>query len=118
VCGVGFVVGIVPLGGKAIDENNELPALSSEVAGLKNKTSVLQTIDENEMRSDMQTLLSAVPSDKSLSTLLSTVDGLAAATGVSVDTISLERPGSLATASARRQLQMNGTSAVICYRLL
>jgi Tfp pilus assembly protein PilO len=102
VSGLGFVLGVVPLLQNTITMNNEFNTLSAEVDVLKNKVSVLETIDEDTMKSNLQTLLSAVPSDKSLSTLLGTVDGLTAQTGVSVDNFSLSRLGSLATDSAQR----------------
>ncbi|MCX6793784.1 MAG: type 4a pilus biogenesis protein PilO [Candidatus Gottesmanbacteria bacterium] len=101
MCGFGFVLGVVPLAQKAIDLNNEYSSLSAEVNALNNKASILQTIDEDTIRSNMQTLLSAVPYDKSLPTLLGTLDGLTAKTGVSVESFSLSKPGSLATVSAR-----------------
>lgn len=102
ICGFGFVLGVVPLAQKAIDQNREFNTLSAEVNILKNKVSVLETLDEETIRNTLQTLLSAVPSDKSLSTLLGTVDGLAAQTGISVDTFSLSKLGGLSTASAER----------------
>lgn len=102
VCGSGLLLGVVPLIQKTIDLNTESRTLSAEVDLLNNKVSVLQSIDENAMRRDLQTLLSAVPSDKSLSTLLATVDGLTSQTGISVDGFSLSKPGSLATESAKR----------------
>jgi Tfp pilus assembly protein PilO len=102
VCGLGVLLGVVPLIQKTIDLNTENRSLSAEVDLLNNKVSVLQSIDENAMRSDLQTLLSAVPSDKSLSTLLDTLDGLTGKTGVSSGNFSLSKLGSLATESAQR----------------
>lgn len=102
VSGLGLVLGVVPLIQKTIDLNTENSSLSAEVDLLNNKVSVLQSIDENMMRSDLQTLLSAVPSDKSLGTLLGTLDGLTGKTGVSSGNFSLSKLGSLATESAQR----------------
>ena len=102
VCGLGLLLGVVPLIQKTIDLNTESRTISAEVDLLNNKVSVLQSIDENAMRSDLQTLLSAVPSDKSLSTILGTLDGLTGKTGVSSENFSLSKPGSLATESAKR----------------
>ncbi len=100
VCGFGFAMGIVPLAQKIVDLNNEFITSSQEVNGLNSKTALLQAVNEYTMRSDLLTLLSAVPSDKSLPTVLSTLDGLAAQTGVSLDTVSLAKGGFLSTASA------------------
>lgn len=102
VCGLGVLLGVVPLIQKTIELNTQNHSLSAEVDLLNNKVSVLQSIDENAMRSDLQTLLSAVPSDKSLGTLLGTLDGLTGKTGVSSGDFSLPKLGSLATESAKR----------------
>lgn len=102
LCGFGIVLGVVPLARKAMTMNTEIKTVSKEVDALTNKVSVLQTIDEDAMRRDLQTLLSAVPSDKSPSTLLATLDGLASQTGVSIGSVSLTNLGSLATDSAKQ----------------
>jgi Tfp pilus assembly protein PilO len=102
ISGFGLLVGVVPLMQKAIDVNDECSTLSGDVNVLNNKISVLETVNEDSMRSDLQTLLSAVPSDKSFLTLLGTLDGLTAKSGVSMGALSLTKPGSLSTASAER----------------
>ncbi|MCX6792342.1 MAG: hypothetical protein NT149_04900 [Candidatus Gottesmanbacteria bacterium] len=102
VSGLGILLGVVPILQKTIDMNTQFNSLSAEVDILKNKVSVFESIDEVSMRSNVQTLLSAVPSDKSLPTLLGTLDGLTAKTGVASGNFSLAKLGSLATESAQR----------------
>ena len=102
VCGAGFLFGIIPLVFKTIDVNTQQQTHTAAVDVLKQKITALQSINEDEIRGNLQTLLSAIPSDKSLATLFSTLDGLSAQTGVSIEDVSLARPGSLATASATR----------------
>lgn len=102
ISGLGLIVGVVPLIQTTIDLSNEFSTLSKDVNVLDNKISVLETINEDMLKKDLQTLLSAVPSDKSFSTLLGTLDGLTAKSGVSMGTLSLTKPGSLSTASAER----------------
>ena len=102
LCGVGFLWGIIPLIHKTIDVNAEQKIHAEAVDVLKQKITVLQSINEDEIRGNLQTLLSAIPSDKSLATLFSTLDGLSTQTGISIEDVSLARPGSLATASATR----------------
>lgn len=102
VSAFGLLAGIIPLAKSGLDINSSSATLSMEVDALNKKVSILQSADEDMLRSNLQALLIAVPSDKSLSTLLGTVDGLSAKTGVSVGTLSLTRPGSLATVSATR----------------
>jgi Tfp pilus assembly protein PilO len=102
ISGIGILLGVVPFVRKTIDMNTQLNSVSAEVDVLKNKVSVLQSIDEVSMRSSVQVLLSAVPSDKSISTLLGTLDGLSAKSGVAAGNFSLSKLGSLATESAQR----------------
>lgn len=99
---LGFVLGVVPLVKKTMVLNTEYRTLSQEVDVLREKASVLQSIDEGTMKTDLQALLFAVPSDKSISSLLGTIDSLTAKTGVTPGTVSLAKLGSLATASAQR----------------
>lgn len=99
---LGLILGVVPIVQTTMSMYTDLNTVSAEVAVLKNKVSVLESIDEISIKTQAQTLLSAVPSDKSLSTLLGTLDGLSAKTGVSQGTFLLSKLGSLATESARR----------------
>lgn len=99
---LGIVLGVVPIVQKTIVMNTQFNSLSAEVVVLKNKVSLLESIDEGSMRNNVQTLLSAVPSDKSIPTLLWTLDGLSAKTGVAAGNFSLAKLGSLATESAKR----------------
>lgn len=101
-CVLGLLLGVIPLVQKTMTLRRESKDLSAEVEILKQKVAILQSVDEDAMKRDVQTLLSAVPSDKSISTVLGTLDGLTAKTGVSAGNFSLARLGSLATASAQR----------------
>jgi Tfp pilus assembly protein PilO len=102
VSGLGIVLGVVPILQKTIALYTQFNSVSAEVNVLKNKVAVLASVDESSLRSSVQTLLSAVPSDKSVPTLLWTLDGLTAKTGVAAGAFSLAKLGSLATESAKR----------------
>jgi Tfp pilus assembly protein PilO len=102
VSGLGIVLGVVPILEKTIAMNTQLKSVSAEVDVMRDKASLLESIDEGSMRDSVQTLLSAVPADKSVPTLLWTLDGLSAKTGVAVGNFSLAKLGSLATESAKR----------------
>ncbi len=99
---LGIVFGVVPTVQKTIAMNTQVRNISADVDVLKNKVSVLESIDEGSLRNSVQTLLSAVPSDKSVPTLLATLDGLSAQTGVAAGNFTLAKFGSLATESAKR----------------
>lgn len=102
VSGFGFLFGVIPLIRKTIDVNKEYKVLSDEVFLLTKKASLLKSVDENEIRRNVNTLLTAVPSDKSLTTVLNTLDSVTVQTGVAAGSFSLAKPGSLASESAKR----------------
>jgi Tfp pilus assembly protein PilO len=103
ISAVGIVFGIIPAAGKIIQMRNELITLSTTTEQLQTKINILNTSDEGTYRTQLQELVSAVPSDKSLTTLFSTVDALAAASGTTISDLTLAKPGSIATESAARQ---------------
>jgi Tfp pilus assembly protein PilO len=98
----GFVYGVVPLVEKSILAQKDIRALDDDITLLKNKAAALQGLDEATLRSNLTTLISAVPPDKSLVTVLSTVDGVAGDSGVTLENLQLANPGSLATQSAKK----------------
>jgi Tfp pilus assembly protein PilO len=103
VCILGVVFGIIPGIEKIVQMRNDIVALSNTVEQLKTTLSILNSNDESVYRAQLQELVAAVPSDKSLTTLFSTVDGLSAASGVTIADLSLTKPGSIATESAIKQ---------------
>lgn len=99
---LGLFLGVVPLIQKSLVINGQITELSADIGALEAKLSVLGGLDEDTLRVNLETLLSAIPSDKSLASLMGTIDGLTAQTGVAVSALALAKPGSLATASARK----------------
>lgn len=67
---------------------------------LNRKIAILENIDESTYTKLYTELLRAVPSDQSLITLFSTIDGLGAASGVTIGNITLSKGGQIATDSA------------------
>jgi Tfp pilus assembly protein PilO len=101
-CGAALLLGIIPLIQTTIGLDAQRRVQAIQVGALQQKLTVLQSMDEGKLRQDLQMLLSAVPSDKSLGTVFSTVDGLSTQTGLSIDSFSITKPGSLSTASAQQ----------------
>lgn len=95
----GFIFGIVPAVQKIAEIKNQSLQLSASVERLQTKLKLLDNNDEIALRDQLVALLAAVPSDKSLPTLFSTIDGLSSLTGVTVTELALTKPGSLATGS-------------------
>lgn len=95
----GFMFGVVPAVSKIIDIRDQSVALSQSIDVLRTKLRILDSSDENTFRTELNDLVAAVPSDKSLPSLFSTIDGLSALSGVTVTDLALARPGALATGS-------------------
>jgi Tfp pilus assembly protein PilO len=97
LCAAGFLFGIIPLIENTFNLIIQEKTHAAHVAALNQKIAVLQSVDENSLRANLQTLLSAVPSNESISSVFSTLDGLSTLTGVTLDTISMSQSTSLAT---------------------
>jgi Tfp pilus assembly protein PilO len=100
-CGVIF--GSVPLVKKIIEVRNQSIELSKSIQMLRTKISILSVKDEMTYKAQLTELLQAVPSDKSITSLFTTIDGLGAQSGVTLSELTLARPGVIATESAVRQ---------------
>lgn len=80
-----------------------LKELEKETQALSGKLTFLEALNEDDLRIRLVTILSAVPQEKSIPTIFSTVEGLANQSGVSIVDMSLTNPGSLASGAATRQ---------------
>ncbi len=101
-CAVAFVFAVVPgiRATKALYD--DLRDLEGQTKALSSKLTFLGSLHEEDLRDQVVLLLTAVPQEKSVPTILSSVEGLADQTGVTIDDMSLTSPGSLATGSAAR----------------
>lgn len=99
---VGILV-LYPVGQQTWKLIEDVNSERTELVGLQTKLNQLQALDEETLRQQLRLLTSAVPTDKSLPTLLSTAEAVSANTGVTLSDMSLISPGSLATDSAKRQ---------------
>lgn len=99
-----FVVLLVlyPVGQQTWELMQNVGKERDEVLALQTKLSQLQNLDEESLRQQLRVLTSAIPTDKSLATLLSTAETVSANTGATLSDLSLINPGSLATDSAKR----------------
>lgn len=97
------LVGVIPGIGKAYDVWGQLQTERQEVADLSAKAQFLSSLDETTLFDQLSALTAAIPVDKSVSTILGTIDGVSAKTGSIFSSIQLSSPGSIATESAKRQ---------------
>lgn len=100
---VGVFYGVIPASGRIIELAERRQTIQQELQSLNAKLTTLAALDEGALRNSLLILLSGVPQDKSIPSIFSTVERAAVVSGVSVDTITIENPGSLATESAKKQ---------------
>lgn len=101
-CAVGFISAVYPSIGKVQSLWADTAKLSDEATALQTKLTALNALDETSLRQQLTNVISAVPTDKSLPTVFSTLDGLAAQTNVSVMDMSIGGNTSLASGSASK----------------
>ncbi len=98
----GTFVGIIPVFKRISQVRDETNKLLSQVELLRKKALILEAIDEETYRKFLAELITAVPPDQSLTSVFSTVDGLAGQSGVTVTDLSLSKPGKIASDSAKK----------------
>jgi len=99
---IALFVGLVPGVQKAADLISETQSLRKSVATLTEKQRILQELDITTLTGYAKDAIAAVPADKSLGSLFSTVDALTAKESVTVTAVSLGTVGSVATESAKK----------------
>lgn len=97
------IFAVLPGVGETRDLYENLKEIEKETEALSNKLRFLEALNEDDLRNQLVTLLSAVPQEKSVQTIFSTVEGLANQSGVNIVDMNLMSPGSLATGAATRQ---------------
>lgn len=100
--GVGFFLGMVPAFQRVTEVRDEAEKISRVVTNLQKKSLILDAIDEDLYRKYLAELVAAVPPDQSLTSVFSTVDGLAGQSGVTITDVSLSKPGQIASESGKK----------------
>ncbi len=104
-CLIAFFVGIIPGFNKIFSMVKTVYEQTKTVQLLEEKINILNALDEQLLASYATAAISAVPADKSLGTIFSTIDGLTSQEGVAVSGISLSSIGSVATEAAKKLSQ-------------
>ncbi len=97
-----IVYGLIPGVKTTSNLIKETQSLRALIKTLEKKLQVLDSLDPQELANNTAAAVSAIPADKSLGTLFSTIDVLTSTQGVSVTGVSLGSVGSVATASASK----------------
>lgn len=92
---------LYPFGTSVYGTYKEVQSLEEEVVELTSIASLLSGIDEAEAETQLGELVATLPLDKSLPSVFSTLEGVAAHNGLSIEDISLGNTGTLATEAAK-----------------
>lgn len=99
LCVVAIVFGVAPAYKKASAMSSKAKELSETVKQLQNKIDLLNSMDEDTLRSQVALTLSAIPSDKSVASVFSSIEGVANMSGVTPADITISATGKMATNS-------------------
>lgn len=94
-----FIFAIFPAGKRVYTLASTLPQLNRDVRDLSTKLQELQNLDVTTLDSELTAVTSAIPLDRNIPSLFSTLDGASSKVGASVGDLSFIG-GSLATGSA------------------
>ena len=107
---IGLFTALVPSVQKSIMLVRDLQTMNKEIGSIQKKVTTLSLLDEGGLEKSAHDVLSAVPADKSVSTLLSTVEALAGKNNLYISDMSVEGIGTLATGSGTQPTQPEGNS--------
>lgn len=99
----GIIPGFKTIQAIYIDTRN----LEDEVNGIKKRVNILSAQDPRLLDNYMNLLLSAIPVEKNLDTILTTLDGVTVQSQMTELNFEIEKPGSIATSSGKLQ-EKNG----------
>ena len=99
-CTAALFIAVIPGIGATVKLYESQKQISKDIQSLTGKRAFLDALPEDDLQKHVVTLLSALPQEKTIPTLLSTIEGLANQTGVSITNISITSPGSIATGAA------------------
>ena len=109
-CLICFFVGLVPAISKSVIMIKDLRTMQEEISGIQKKASMLQSVDLLELEQTARDVLAGVPPDKSVSTLLSTIEAVATKYNLYISDMSIEGIASLAKDSAKPVTKPEGNS--------
>jgi len=94
-------IGVIPSFRRLIALYTEIETIRTSIEKLQKKASVLSTYEQSSLEATYKELLVAVPADKSVSTLMATVETLATQKQLTIIGETIERIGSVASQSAQ-----------------
>jgi|GEM_PF-605764 len=101
-CILAIFIGLLPGSRTIISMGKAVYEQSKTIQLLEEKLQILNALDTDLLQTYAGAAISAVPAEKSLGTVFSTIDGLTSKEGVAVSGISLSSIGSVATEAAKK----------------
>lgn len=105
---IGLFVGLIPSVEKTIVLIHDIQTLNDEVNRMQTKLTMLTSLDQSTLEQDSLDVLSAVPTDKSVETLLSTVEAVASKYDLLISDLAIEGIGTIASGSAKQLTKPEG----------
>jgi len=102
-----FVAIALPAFKKTLALRLNVKRIENEIELFNKKMALLNSLNTDEITNQLNSLVSAVPVEKSLSTLMQTLDYLSGKSALSISDIELASPGSISTVSAALNTQTN-----------
>lgn len=99
---LGIVFGVLPLAEQVFVRIGGVESDSREITALQEKSSLLSGEDASSLQTTLSVLTAALPADISLPTILGTLDTVSAQSGVTLESFTLTKAGSIATSSAKK----------------
>jgi hypothetical protein len=100
--------GVIPAFGTLRDKYAAQNTLNEENNAIKKRVETLEALDERILRDQVTSLMTAIPANKSLPTVLTTLDAVAVQTGVTLTDLTIANGGSLSTQSAQLDRSKEG----------
>lgn len=101
-CIAALFFAIIPAVQKTVEVVGQVHVMKTESQALQTKLTMLESLSEDTLKTQLATALSAVPADRSFSSLFDAVEGIANQAGVSLVDMSISQGATLATPSAAK----------------
>jgi len=106
---IALFVGLIPAIQKSIVLVRDLQTLKADISRIQQKANMLNFLDQSELSVSAREVLAGVPADKSVTTLLSTIETVAQKNNMFISDMSIEGIAALATGSAKPVVKPEGT---------
>jgi len=105
-----LLIGLIPAIQNSFTLVADLQTMRADIIRIQKKASMLDSLNQADLEQNAKEVIAAVPSDKSIATLLSTIEAVATKNNMYISDMSIEGIASLATGSAKSAMKAEGNS--------